>query len=81
MTIVEEIVSLLITFEPQIQGGILALIKVIQEAHAKGVTAEQAEADAAEALGLLLGRMGNVDAEAAGTNAAIDDEAAAKFKP
>ena len=80
MTVVEEIVALLIQFEPQIQAGILALIKVIKEAHDKGVTAEQAEADAAEALGLMLGRMGNVDAEAAGANAAVDADAANKFK-
>ncbi len=80
MTIVEEIVALLIQFEPQIQAGILALIKVIKEAREKGMTAEQAEADAAEALGLMLGRMGNVDAEAAGANAAVDAEAADKFK-
>ncbi len=81
MTIVEEIVALLIQFEPQIQEAVLALVKVIQQAHQAGTTAQQAADDAQTALGLLLGRLGNVAAEEAGANAAVDDEATAKFKP
>lgn len=81
MSVFETIISLLIQFAPEEKAAVLAIVEAIKNFRDKTTTAEQATAAATQALGLLMGRMGNVDAEAAGTNAAVDADAAKKFAP
>lgn len=74
-----QLIALVVEFAPEELQLITDIATLIKQARDGSITAQQAQDDATQRLGLMLGRMANIDAEAAGTNAAVDADAARKF--